>query len=230
MSRILSLDDSDDPEIVGQLGAQLAKLAKNGVQIVDGFVVPAKQKLEDGMSNEILAAFDRLGSQYVILRSSVDFLDYDTETLRNIQRNNLIDAISYLQQNNARRGRFAAIIVQRDLTAEVSGTIHSINPVTGDRKEILIEAHLWMNETILDGESEPDMIILNKRTGALMDESIDQNEICLTPQQILQLHALVRKVEDRLGEDVSIDWAFDNGALFVLRARPMDDKTIERFT
>ena len=224
------LDDTDNPEIVGQLGSQLAKLAKIGARIVDGFVIPINQKFEYGMSNEVLSAFDRLGSEYVILRSSVNLHDYDTETIRDVQRNNLLDAISYLQQNNARRGRLVAVIVQRDLDAEVSGTIHSINPVTGDRGEVLIEANLWMNETILNGESEPDMIILNKRTGAMIDESNSQGEICLTPKQILKLHYLIRKAEDRLGGDISVDWAFDNGKLFVLRARFMDDKTLERFT
>lgn len=223
------LDDTDNPEIVGQLGAQLAKLAKIGVSIVDGFVIPINQRLEYGMSNEVLTAFDQLDSEYVILRSSVNLQDYDTETIRDVQRDGLLGAISYIQQNNARRGRLVAVIVQRDLDAEVSGTIHSINPVTGDRREVLIEANLWMNETILNGESEPDLIILNKRTGALTDESEEQDEICLSPKQLLKLHSLIRKAEDRLGGDISVDWAFDNGRLYALNVRQIDEKTIERF-
>ena len=223
------LDDTDNPEIVGQLGAQLAKLAKIGVSIVDGFVLPINQRLEYGMSNEVLTAFDQLDSEYVILRSSVNLQDYDTETIRDVQRDGLLGAISYIQQNNARRGRLVAVIVQRDLDAEVSGTIHSINPVTGDRSEVLIEANLWMNETILNGESEPDLIILNKRTGALMNESEEQDEICLSPKQLLKLHWLIRKAEDRLGGDISVDWAFDNGHLYALNVRQIDEKTIERF-
>ena len=62
MSRVLLLDDTDNPEVVGQLGSQLAKLAKKGVHIVEGFVVPINQKLEFGMSNEVLTAFDRRSS------------------------------------------------------------------------------------------------------------------------------------------------------------------------
>ena len=223
------LDDTDNPEIVGQLGAQLAKLAKIGVRIVDGFVIPINQKLEYGMSNEVLTAFDQLDSECVILRSSVDSKDYDTETLRDIRRDGLLDAITHIQQNNARRGRLVAVIVQRDLNAEVSGTIHSINPVTGDRREVLVEANLWMNKTILNGESEPDLMILNKRTGTLTNESEEQDEICLSPKQLLKLHSLIRKAEDRFGGDISVDWAFDNGHLYALNVRQIDEKTIERF-
>ena len=229
MSRVLLLDDTDDLHVVGQLGSILAKLAKNKIRIVDGFVVPIDQKIEFGLSNEILTAFDQLKCERVILRSSVDAQDYDTETLRDIHRDGLLDAIGYVQQNNARRGRSVAVIVQRDLSAELAGTIHSINPVTMSRNEEMVEAHLWMNRTVLSGEAEPDMIIINKRTGALALESEEDNEICLSPKQISQLHALVRKIEDRLKCDVSVDWAYDNGQLYVLRARPITNKTFERF-
>ncbi len=229
MSKVLAIDETDNPEIVGQLGSQLAKLAKNGINIVDGFVVPIGQKLQDGASNAILTAFDKLGADSVILRSSVNARLYDSEVIRKVSRDTLLDTIDYMQKNAARRGRIIAVIIQRDLEAEVSGTIHSINPVTLDRKEMLIEANLWMNNTVLSGESEADMIIVNKRTGALSLESDDENEICLTPRQISQLYTVCRKISSRFGYETSIDWAYDNGKLFILRARPIDEKTLERF-
>ena len=229
MSKVLAIDDTDNPEIVGQLGAQLAKLAKISVNIVDGFVIPVGQKLEDGASNAILTAFDKLGAKSVILRSSVNARVYDSEVIRKVKRDILLDTISYMQKNAARHGRIIAVVVQRDLEAEVSGTIHSINPVTLDTKEMLIEANLWMNDTVLSGESDADMIIVNKRTGALTLESDDENEICLTPRQISQLHTVCRKISDRFKYETSVDWAYDNGKLFILRARPIDEKTLERF-
>ncbi len=226
---MLLLDDTDDPEIVGQMGAQLARLAKIGIRIVDGFVIPIGQKLEFGASNEILTAFDKLNTERAVLRSSVNLQEYESETLRHIGRDALLGAISYMQQNAARRGRLVAIVVQRDLNAEVSGTVHSVNPVTLDKSEILIEANLWMNHTVLSGESEPDMLIVNKRTGALSLESNDEDEIYLSPKQISQLHGLIRKVEKHLGGAISVDWAYDNNRLYVLRARPINNKTYERF-
>lgn len=229
MSKVLRLDETDDPGAVGQLGAQLAKLAKIGVRIVDGFVVPIGQKLEDGVSNEILMFFHKLKIQDAILRSSANTLDYDSETIRGVKYDVLLGTIAYMQKNAERRGQDAAIIVQRDLKAEVSGTVHTINPVTLNPREMLVEANLWMNHTVLSGESEPDMIIINKRTGALSMESEEENEICLTPRQLVQLHALARKIEDRLDSDVSVDWAYDSGKLYVLRARPINQKTHERF-
>jgi phosphoenolpyruvate synthase/pyruvate phosphate dikinase len=94
---------------------------------------------------------------------------------------------------------------------------------------MLIEANLWMNHTVLSGISEPDMIIINRRTGALSMESEGRGEICLTPRQLVQLHAIARKIEDRMNEDISVDWAYDNGKLYVLHTRPFSQKTHERF-
>jgi pyruvate,water dikinase len=121
------------------------------------------------------------------------------------------------------------VVVQKDLNAEFSGTIHSYNPVTLDNGEVLIEANLWMNNTVLTGESETDMILVNKNTGALNLESEDEDEICLTPNQISQLYNMIRKIEKKLGEAASVDWAYDNGILYVLRARPITQKTYERY-
>jgi len=229
MDKILRVDDTINPEIVGQLGARLAKLAKNKIRIVDGFVVPIGQKLQDGASNAILTAFDNLGAEDVILRSSINASTSDTETIRKVKRGTLLDTIDYMQKNAERYGHIIAIIVQRDLKAEVSGTIHSINPVTLNNREMLIEANLWMNDTILSGDAEPDMIIVNRRTGALSLESEEENEICLTPRQISQLHLICRKICDCFNDEMSVDWAYDNGKLFILKAQPIDEKTLERF-
>lgn len=229
MSKVLKIDETDNPEIVGQLGAQLARLAKMGVRIVDGFIVPIDQKLEFGASNEVLALFHQLEIQKAILRSSTNTSDYDSETIRGVKPDVALDTIKYMQKNAARKGQKAAIVVQRDIDAEVSGTIHSINPVTLNPREMLIEANLWMNHTVLSGISEPDMIIINRRTGALSMESEGRGEICLTPRQLVQLHAIARKIEDRMNEDISVDWAYDNGKLYVLHTRPFSQKTHERF-
>ena len=99
MSRVLLLDDTDDLNTVGQLGSILAKLAKNGTKIVDGFIIPIDQKIEFGMSNEILAAFDRLGTERVILRSSINSQTYDTEILRDIYRDSLLAQFTQLIQS-----------------------------------------------------------------------------------------------------------------------------------
>lgn len=230
MSRILMLDECGIPEIVGHLGVALRTAKRARLRVVDGFIVPIGEELELGLSNEILRAFDALNTKTAVLRSSYqDENVFAGETLRDISRDALIPTISYLQQNAIRHGQEVAVVVQASLRAEFSGTIHSYNPATLDHNEILIEANIWMNETVLSGEAEADMILINKSTGAVTTESDEEGEICLTPKQISYLHNLIRKVENTFKQPVSVDWCFDNGLLYVLNVRPINGVTYERY-
>ena len=240
MGRILLLDDSTDAGLVGQLGAHLSKLKREGLNVADGFILPIGFELIDGMTNEIIRGFDRINANRnrgrnikeettSILRPSYMDENHDSEVLRDVARHELIDAVKYLQKNSMRRGRRLAIVIQNDLFAETSGTVHSINPATKDTNEVLIEANLWMNDTVLGGESEPDMILIDKNTGATSLESEEEAEICLEPEQIHELYTLVRRMEKRLGYPISLDWAYDRGVLYILRARKLDEARLENY-
>ena len=240
MGRILLLDDSTDAGLVGQLGAHLSKLKREGLNVADGFILPIGFELIDGMTNEIIRGFDRINANRnrgrnikeettAILRPSYMDENHDSEVLRDVARHELIDAVKYLQKNSMRRGRRLAIVIQNDLFAATSGTVHSINPATKDTNEVLIEANLWMNDTVLGGESEPDMILIDKNTGATSLESEEEAEICLEPEQIHELYALVRRMEKRLGYPISLDWAYDRGVLYILRARKLDEARLENY-
>ena len=240
MGRILLLDDSTDAGLVGQLGAHLSKLKREGLNVADGFILPIGFELVDGMTNEIIRGFDRINANRnrgrnikeettAILRPSYMYENHDSEVLRDVARHELIDAVKYLQKNSMRRGRRLAIVIQNDLFAETSGTVHSINPATKDTNEVLIEANLWMNDTVLGGESEPDMILIDKNIGATSLESEEEAEICLEPEQIHELYTLVRRMEKRLGYPISVDWAYDRGVLYILRARKLDEARLENY-
>ena len=240
MGRILLLDDSTDAGLVGQLGAHLSKLKREGLNVADGFILPIGFELVDGMTNEIIRGFDRINANRnrgrnikeettAILRPSYMDENHDSEVLRDVARHELIDAVKYLQKNSMRRGRRLAIVIQNDLFAETSGTVHSINPATKDTNEVLIEANLWMNDTVLGGESEPDMILIDKNTGATSLESEEETEISLEPEQIHELYTLVRRMEKRLGYPISLDWAYDRGVLYILRARKLDEARLENY-
>ena len=240
MGRILLLDDSTDAGLVGQLGAHLSKLKREGLNVADGFILPIGFELVDGMTNEIIRGFDRINANRnrgrnikeettASLRPSYMDENHDSEVLRDVARHELIDAVKYLQKNSMRRGRRLAIVIQNDLFAETSGTVHSINPATKDTNEVLIEANLWMNDTVLGGESEPDMILIDKNTGATSLESEEEAEICLEPEQIHELYTLVRRMEKRLGYPISLDWAYDRGVLYILRARKLDEARLENY-
>ena len=73
------------------------------------------------------------------------------------------------------------------------------------------------------------MILIDKNTGATSLESEEEVEICLEPEQIHELYTLVRRMEKRLGYPISLDWAYDRGVLYILRARKLDEARLENY-
>jgi phosphoenolpyruvate synthase/pyruvate phosphate dikinase len=143
-----------------------------------------------------------------------------TETIAPVSRDKLIETIMYMQANAERRWTPSAIVVQEFLDGELRGMIHSQNPYTDARDEIVIEADLWANNSVLGNEDESEMILVDKRDGTVALES-DEDELILEADQVQQLWHAVRKAEKAIGAPVSLDWAFVNGVLYILRTRPL---------
>lgn len=70
MGKLLNLDECIDAKKVGSLGSFLAQVARNGLDIVPGFVLPIDCDLKNGVSNELLRYFDKLDAKNVILRET----------------------------------------------------------------------------------------------------------------------------------------------------------------
>jgi len=219
MSSTLTIDASDDIRVVGQLGSLLAKTKRAGLRTARGFIVPIDKHVGYGLSNEILREFDKLEIQKVILRASPVSSDA-TETIAPVSRDKLIETIMYMQANAERRWTPSAIVVQEFLDGELRGMIHSQNPYTDARDEVVIEADLWANNSVLGNEDESEMILVDKRDGTVALES-DEDELILEADQVQQLWHAVRKAEKAIGAPVSLDWAFVNGVLYILRTRPL---------
>ncbi|MCQ2570984.1 MAG: hypothetical protein MJ154_01925 [Candidatus Saccharibacteria bacterium] len=220
MGNLLMLDSSDDIKVVGQLGSLLVKTKRAGLNMARGFIVPIDKHVGYGLSNEILREFDKLEVSKVVLRASPVPNTSEVETLAPIERDKLIETITYMQTNAERRWNPSAIVVQEFLDGEFCGKIHSCNPYTEAEDEIVIEARLWANNSVLDDtdDDENEMIIVDKRDGSIELES-EEEESMLDADQAQQLYRAVRKAEKAIGAPVSLDWAFVNGVLYILRTR-----------
>ena len=213
------LDASDDIKIVGQLGSSLAKTKRAGLRIARGFIVPINKRVGYGMSNEILREFDKLAIDYCILRASSP-TNSNNEIIAPVERKNLVNAVTYMQNNAERRWTPSALIVQEYLDGELCGSVHSHNPYTGARNEILIETKLWANNSILGNDDETEMILVDKKNGTISLES-NEDELYLEAEQVQELYRAIRILEDKLGTPVSLDWGFVNGVLYILRTKPL---------
>lgn len=245
---------------VGGKAASLGEMLAAGHPVPPAFVITAdEQLLSPALSMDILKAYDVLRSRHVAVRSSGVGEDGQTQswagqfaTFLHVDRDNLLAAVRdcWDSANNARVAHYAhglsfnlAVLVQHMVHSDVSGVAFSVNPITGNRDEIIVEAVYGLGELLVQGIATPDNFLLHKDTGDIIEQDIAtkdvklayadadiaeipiaaelQNLPALTPAQLQEIAQLARKIEAYYDYPVDIEWAYENGTLYLLQARPI---------
>ena len=139
--------------------------------------------------------------------------------------------------------------VQKMVNAKAAGVAFTINPVTGDRSQIVIEGNWGLGESVVSGAVTPDDYIVDKKTLKVIDKRIAkktveyirdpetgktihaevpperQNQPCLTDEEILRLAELAKRIEEHYGRPQDIEWAIDKDLpfpenVFIVQSRP----------
>src|SRR5438876_8683887 len=137
-----------------------------------------------------------------------------------------------------------AVVVQRMVEAEVAGVLFTANPLTGKRREIVIDANPGLGEAVVSGATNPDHFVVQTMTGEIVERRLGDKQVliqvaagggiqkieagasparaCLSDDQIRALAALGARVEALFETPQDIEWAIDtSGQIFLLQARPI---------
>jgi phosphohistidine swiveling domain-containing protein len=133
-------------------------------------------------------------------------------------------------------------VVQQQIDSEIAGVGFSLNPLTNDYDEAVIDANWGLGESVVSGLASPDHFVVDKLTGRLIEERVGakqvsiwlaphggtvertghrSSETTLTDTQIGEVTDVVRRVEELYGSPTDIEWAYAAGRLYVLQARPI---------
>ena len=216
MEGIVRLGETLDAAVVGERGVRLGKLAKRGVRVAEGFVVPRGVLLEDGLTNRLALAFDELGARSVIVRGG-EMGDEDEATLKYIDKQSLVAAIGRLRRQSSN----AAVIFQRTLNAELSGTILTMNPETSNNQELWLESYWWLGESVIFESKKPEVMLLEKNSGTVIMHEDGDEPTGLSEQHLEDLQEASLATEHLMGWPSKIDWAFENGVLYILDVRKL---------
>lgn len=263
IGELLSALDPDDLAAVHRVSARIREAIRS-------------REAPPGLRAEVLAAFAELQSRFtgevpVAVRSSATAEDLpgasfagqqDTylwvvgaaEVLRHIRAcwASLYTsrAILYRFRNGIPdAGLSTAVVVQKMVNAVVSGVAITMNPATGDRSKITVEASWGLGELVVSGQVTPDNIVLDKVVMAVVSETIGDKHAelvpdgtvgrlvareveagrrlrrCLTDEQLAQVAAMAKRAERHYGCPQDVEWAFDaelpaGEDLVLLQARP----------
>ncbi len=158
-------------------------------------------------------------------------------------------AIFYrVQQNYDHFKVGVAVPVQKMVQSTSSGIMFTLEPVTNDQSKILIEAIFGLGEAIVGGEIKPDYYVVDKKKLTISLKNVNrqdwqlirnednlasernlqtplplsrQNQQKITDEDILNLAKLGKQIEDHYKFPQDIEWAKEDGKLFILQARPI---------
>ncbi len=144
---------------------------------------------------------------------------------------------------------FISVGVQKMVNSRAAGVMFTINPVTGNRDEIVIEGNFGLGETVVSGAVNPDDFVVDKgstmikerriarktiryirdpKTGKTIHQDIpvaEQRLVCITDTEIQFLANLAKRIEKHYGKPMDIEWAIDQDLSFpdnmrLVQARP----------
>ncbi len=154
-------------------------------------------------------------------------------------------AVSYRATNGIDpHGVRLAVVVQRMVDASVAGVLFTANPVTGKRRQAVIDANPGLGEAVVSGMVNPDHFVANTATGEIVERRLGDKRVAimagsdsgtervelasgedgasLSDGQVLALANLGARVEEHYGTPQDTEWAIDNdGGLWLLQARPI---------
>ena len=135
-----------------------------------------------------------------------------------------------------------AVVVQQQVDAESAGVAFSLNPLNNCFDEIVINANYGLGESVVSGEADPDVFVVDKLKREIIEMRIgdkqavitlnhaggttkstraNHQEASITPTQVLELTGLLEQIEAYYQKPVDIEWAISGGKIILLQARPI---------
>jgi pyruvate,water dikinase len=145
---------------------------------------------------------------------------------------------------------FISVGVQKMVNSRVAGVIFTLNPVTGDTSQIVIEGNYGLGEAVVSGSVTPDDFVVDKasmkiterrlakktvqyirdlKTGHTVHEEVPEEKQqlpCVTDEEVIRLAELAKRIEKHYGKPQDIEWAIDRDIAsapqntFIVQSRP----------
>ena len=134
------------------------------------------------------------------------------------------------------------VVVQRMIEPDCAGVLFTKNPLNGANERV-VEAAWGLGEAVVSGIVVPDHYVLDEHgyvtgrlacekdvalrsapEGGTVEEVVPDDRVsalCLSDDMLAGLHDLASRCETFFGRGLDIEWAFADGALYLLQCRAM---------
>ncbi|PSK96259.1 pyruvate,water dikinase [Murinocardiopsis flavida] len=159
-------------------------------------------------------------------------------------------AVAYRAANGVdHRSVLLAVVIQDMVQAELAGVMFTANPVTGTRRQSVIDAAPGLGESVVSGAVNPDHFVVDTDTGRIIERRTGDklhavrslpgggtetvaaaadtsgtaaDAPAITDDRVAELARLGDRVERHYGAPQDTEWAIDaEGALWLTQSRPI---------
>jgi pyruvate,water dikinase len=235
--------------VVGGKAMGLARLVALGLPVPDAVVLPVGWA---GHEDDLAAAVEGVKPPFAVRSSAVgedssgQSAAGQFETVSNVRPAGLADAVArcLASAHSARAEAYAgetaamAVVVQHQVAAGRSGVAFSLDPVTGRRGEVVVEAVFGHGEGIVGGLVDPDRYrvsdagdvrVRRAEKPVALEPSGRRRRLAAERQLARTLRddearavaRLVRAAEAGFGGPVDVEFCFEGARLWLLQCRPV---------
>lgn len=244
---------SDDPDALGRAAARLRETVRD-IPIPDDVreaILAEYHRLGEGAAVAVRSSAtseDAAGTSFAGMHDTYNNVVGDEAVLRRVREcwASLYGdrVISYRASQRMDEEPVLAVVVQTQVASDRSGVMFTVDPSTGARDRLVIEAALGLGEVVVSGAVEPDTYIVAKdgprlvsvrvgrqshalvpgRGGTVEREDLDPERAdarVLSDDEVLAVASLGLQVEQHYGEPQDTEWAYSGGRLWMLQSRPV---------
>lgn len=214
------------------------------------------------IADEILSRFRKLGIPVAVRSSAMEedrrgvSFAGQYETVLNVYgEKNLFQAIkscidsqfSKQVQEYARRNKISgdalglSVLIQKQIKPDASGVLFTVNPVTGNDQEMVVEAVKGLGESLVAGKVQPYQYLINGFSEKVIQKAFpaDQTELLTNPDTgvalknkqrtctllddsiLWDLVRMALRIQALYGCPQDIEWAVEDRRIHILQARPI---------
>jgi pyruvate,water dikinase len=107
------------------------------------------------------------------------------------------------------------------VNADVAGVAFSADPVSGRRRIAVVSAVRGLGESLVAGDVDADTYCVAQNGESFERRLVTPQQPVLNDEQARAVAALARQVERIFGRPQDIEWAMEDGQLYLLQARPI---------
>ncbi len=241
LKQLSELKTTDIAEF-GRKAVNLGLLYENGFNVPNGYAVGKsitdKIRLNNyHLNDDVLYQLKEVYNQFkrVVVRSSAiaedsargsfagqyetvldiaDFESYISAITTCIKSSEKINVDEYAKKMNIEEHTEIALIIQPMIAGEASGVLFTADPITGNRKNCIINAAKGLGTGVVDGTSELERYVVSDKV-----EITEASSRVMLDKQLFELGRIGKSIGKYFTRPQDIEWTIKDGEIYILQSR-----------